>query len=200
MPSKLAQIAAEAKKCRRCPLYRNATQTVFGEGSSRSRIFMIGEQPGDQEDLAGRPFVGPAGRMLDRALNELGVDRRSVYITNAVKHFKFEERGKRRLHKRPNRHEIERCRWWRDLELRTIKPSLIVALGRTAAEALMERPVVLSKERGRVQSDVGDYPILVTTHPSAILRVPDSAGRHSAYAAFVRDLRIAFKAGMPKQP
>jgi uracil-DNA glycosylase len=194
MPSKLAQIATKAKSCRRCPLYRNATQTVFGEGSTRSSVFMVGEQPGDREDLAGRPFVGHAGGLLDQALNELEVDRKAVYITNAVKHFKFEERGKRRLHKRPNRYEIERCRWWLDLELRTIKPTLIVALGRTAAEALTGRTVVLARERGRVLPDAGDYPILVTTHPAAILRMPDKAGRKSAYAAFVKDLRQAFKA------
>jgi len=193
MASKLAQIETEVKTCRRCPLYRDATQAVFGEGSSRSRVVMLGEQPGDQEDRAGRPFVGPAGRVLDQALDQLGVDRRSVYITNAVKHFKFEERGKRRLHKRPNRYEIERCRWWLDQELGAIYPSLIVALGRTAAEALMGRAVVLSKERGRVQTDIGDYPILVTTHPSAILRMPDKAARKSAYTAFVNDLRLAFK-------
>jgi len=193
MASKLAQIETEVKTCRRCPLYRDATQAVFGEGSSRSRVVMLGEQPGDQEDRAGRPFVGPAGRVLDQALDQLGVDRRSVYITNAVKHFKFEERGKRRLHKRPNRYEIERCRWWLDQELGAIHPSLIVALGRTAAEALMGRAVVLSKERGRVQTDIGDYPILVTTHPSAILRMPDKAARKSAYTAFVNDLRLAFK-------
>ena len=146
----LIQLADEAAHCRRCPLYRNATQTVFGEGPIDAALVLVGEQPGDQEDREGRPFVGPAGRILDLALEKAGLDRRSIYVINAVKHFKHEQRGKRRLHKHPNRDEVEKCRWWLDQELVLVKPRLVIALGALAARALMGRTVILSRERGRV--------------------------------------------------
>jgi uracil-DNA glycosylase family protein len=190
----IAELAREASHCRRCPLYANATQTVFGEGPPLAPLFMVGEQPGDEEDRAGRPFVGPAGRMLDRALVEAGIERAQVYVTNAVKHFKNEPRGKRRLHKRPNQYEIERCRWWLDLELAAVRPKLVVALGVTAASALMGRNVVLARERGRLLQ-VGDgQPVMATVHPSAILRAPDEEGRREAYRGLVRDLKRAVEA------
>src|SRR5437016_6167088 len=136
--------------CTRCPLYRNATQVVPGEGPVRAKVMFVGEQPGNDEDLAGRPFVGPAGRVLDRAIVEAGLDRTTIFVTNAVKHFKFEPRGKRRLHKKPNTYEIERCRWWLDLERLIVKPDVIVALGATAARSLFDRPIVISKVRGEI--------------------------------------------------
>src|ERR1700720_4622769 len=141
---KLAQAEAE---CRRCPLYRDATQAVPGEGPKRATFMLVGEQPGDKEDLAGKPFVGPAGRVLDRALADAGLDRNKLFVTNAVKHFKFELRGKRRLHKRPNAYEIERCRWWLDLERAIVKPELVVALGATAARSLLNRSVSITSVR-----------------------------------------------------
>src|SRR3954463_8875152 len=146
---KLAKVAREAKSCTRCPLYKIATQTVFGEGPVGARLMLVGEQPGDQEDLAGRPFVGPAGKMLDRALVDAGVERTEVYVTNVVKHFKNEPRGKRRLHKKPNRYEVEVCKVWFDQELALVRPQLVVAMGVTAASALAGRAVTLSRERGK---------------------------------------------------
>lgn len=192
--SRLAQVADEATRCRRCPLYRNATQTVFGEGPARAAIMMVGEQPGDQEDRQGHPFVGPAGRELDEALAGAGLDRKQVYITNAVKHFKNEPRGKRRLHKRPDRSEVEACRWWLDQEIAIVRPGLIVALGVTAANVLTGKSVVLSRLRGQLIELPGGYRGMVTTHPSAILRMPDEASRRQARAALVADLRKARKA------
>jgi uracil-DNA glycosylase family protein len=185
----LAALAAEAAHCTRCPLYRDATQVVFGEGPADARAVLVGEQPGDQEDIAGRPFVGPAGRLLDRALAEAGLDRGRLYLTNAVKHFKHELRGKRRLHKRPNADEIDRCRWWLDREIALIEPTVVVALGVTAASALFRRPVTLTRERGRITELANGTPAIVTAHPSAVLRVPGEAARHAAYAALVSDLR-----------
>src|SRR5947208_16462948 len=146
----LAKVATKAKSCTRCPLYQIATQTVFGEGPVGARLMLVGEQPGDQEDLAGKPFVGPAGKMLDKALSEAGVDRTEVYVTNVVKHFKNEPRGKRRLHKKPNRYEVERCRWWLDQEIAAVQPKLILALGVTAANQLTGKKIVLSRVRGQV--------------------------------------------------
>src|SRR6188472_2968343 len=148
--TKLAKVAREAKSCTRCPLYKNATQTVFGEGPVGARLMLVGEQPGDQEDLAGKPFVGPAGKMLDKALAEAGVDRTEVYVTNVVKHFKNEPRGKRRLHKKPNRSEVEVCKVWFDQELALVRPQLVVAMGVTAASALVGKAVTLSRLRGQV--------------------------------------------------
>jgi DNA polymerase len=187
LTSSLASIQAELTACRRCPLYANATQAVPGEGPSKARIVMVGEQPGDQEDLTGRPFVGPAGKVLDRALLEAGLDRDAVYLTNAVKHFKYEPRGKRRLHKRPNAGEITACRWWLSRELATIKPKIIVALGGTAAGALAGRPVSVVSERGQATFDEGSG--FITVHPSFLLRIPDASDKVRQYALFVSDLR-----------
>jgi uracil-DNA glycosylase len=187
----LKTVAKEAASCTLCPLYRNATQTVFGEGAARASIMLVGEQPGDQEDLAGHPFVGPAGKVLDRAMAEAGLERRKVWLTNAVKHFKNEPRGKKRLHKRPNRYEVEVCRVWLRQEISLVKPQLILALGVTAAVALAGRPVVLSRERGRVIELPDGQRGMVTTHPSSILRMPDQKARHAAFAALVKDLKAA---------
>src|SRR5690349_16803249 len=197
--AKLNRLAREAKDCTRCPLYKNATQTVFGEGPVGVQLMLIGEQPGDQEDLAGRPFVGPAGKMLDRALAEAGVDRTKVYVTNIVKHFKNEPRGKRRLHKKPNRYEVEVCKIWFDQELVMVRPQLVVALGVTAASALAGKAITLSRLRGRVVAfaNAGNQQGMMTIHPSSILRAPDEAGRRAAYAGLVRDLKRAVKAASP---
>lgn len=189
----LETVARDAASCTLCPLYKNAMQTVFGEGPARAALMLVGEQPGDQEDLAGHPFVGPAGKVLDRAMAEAGLDRRKVYLTNAVKHFKNEPRGKKRLHKRPNRYEVEACRVWLRQEISLVKPQLILALGVTAAVALAGRPVVLSRERGRVIELAEGQRGMVTTHPSSILRVPDQKARHAAFAALVKDLKAAVK-------
>lgn len=192
--AELKRVAEEAKSCARCPLYRNATQTVFGEGPVGARLMLVGEQPGDQEDLSGRPFVGPAGKLLDRALAEAGIDRGKVYLTNAVKHFKNEPRGKKRLHKRPNRYETEVCKVWIDKEISLVRPVLILALGVTAAQSLTgRRRIVLSRERGRPIDLSGGHRGVVTTHPSAILRMPDEKARRAGFAALVGDLRAAAK-------
>jgi len=190
----LESVAAEARGCTRCPLYKAATQTVFGEGPADAAIVFVGEQPGDQEDLQGRPFVGPAGRIFDKALAEVGITRDRVYITNAVKHFKFLPRGKRRLHKSPNAYEIDRCKWWLDRELALIRPRLTVALGATAARSLAGRPLPIGRNRGQILTFPGELRGLVTVHPSSLLRVPDEAARHLAYAQFVRDLGVAAQA------
>jgi uracil-DNA glycosylase family protein len=174
--------------CTRCPLYRNATQVVPGEGPRHAQIMMVGEQPGDQEDKQGHPFVGPAGRMLDRAIAEAGLDRKQVFVTNAVKHFKYEPRGKRRLHKRPNAYEIDRCRWWNDIERAIVKPEVIVALGATAARSLTGRPVTLAKVRGQTLA-AGDSRLIVTIHPSYLLRLRDDESKEREYNGFVADLR-----------
>jgi len=186
----IAQLRAEARTCRRCPLYRNATQTVFGEGASHAAIVFVGEQPGDQEDLQGKPFVGPAGRLFDRALVEAGIERQKTYVTNAVKHFKFEPRGKKRLHKRPDRSEITACRWWLAAEIAVIRPRLIVALGATAAYALAGRAITITKVRGAPIELMG-HPGLVTVHPSYLLRLPDEAARRLEFRKFVADLHLA---------
>ena len=176
----LKAVAREAASCTLCPLYRNATQTVFGVGPARATLMLVGEQPGDQEDLAGHPFVGPAGKLLDRAMAEAGLDRKKVWLTNAVKHFKNEPRGKKRLHKRPNRYEVEVCRVWLRQEISLVKPQLILALGVTAAVALAGRAVVLSRERGKVIELADGQRGMVTAHPSSILRMPDQEARHAA--------------------
>lgn len=186
----IAQLREEARGCRRCPLYRRATQTVFGEGASHAAILFVGEQPGDQEDLQGKPFVGPAGRLFDRALAEAGIEREETYVTNAVKHFKFEPRGKKRLHKRPDRGEIEACRWWLRAEIALIRPKLIVALGATAAYALAGRAITISKVRDGTLELMG-HQGLVTVHPSYLLRMPDEAARKHEYRRFVADLKRA---------
>ena len=182
-----ATLRAEAAGCRRCPLWRNATQTVFGEGPIDAEMMLVGEQPGHEEDLAGRPFVGPAGRILDRAMAEAGFDRGTVYITNAVKHFKHEPRGKRRLHKKPNAGEIDACRWWVNNERKLVRPRAIVALGVTAAGAMLGKPVVIGRVRGNpVQADGST--VWVTVHPSSLLRLPEPESRQREFARFVEDL------------
>jgi DNA polymerase len=186
----LAAIAAAAASCQRCNLFRHATQTVFGEGPATARLMLVGEQPGDQEDLAGRPFVGPAGQMLNRALIEAGIARETVYVTNAVKHFKFEPRGKRRMHATPNSSEIEICRFWLDQERDLLKPAVIVLLGASAARAVLGHAVTISRERGRSIA-MGDAKAMVTTHPSYLLRLPDEESKQREYAAMVADLRTA---------
>jgi DNA polymerase len=175
--------------CRRCPLYKNATQAVPGEGPAHAAVMMVGEQPGDKEDLTGKPFVGPAGKLLDRALQEAGIDRRDVYVTNAVKHFKFEPRGKRRIHSKPNAGEIDRCKWWLDQELSLIKPRVVVALGATAARSLFGKSMAIGASRGRALTLDDGTPAFVTTHPSALLRVRDEDDRTAQYKLFVADLR-----------
>jgi len=190
----LSALNEAENKCRRCPLYRHATQAVPGQGPRRASMMLTGEQPGDHEDKAGLPFVGPAGRVLDSALAEAGVDRKGVFVTNAVKHFKYEMRGKRRLHKRPNAYEIDRCRWWQNLERAIVKPSVIVALGATAARSVLGRPTTIGKARGQpLQLDDGAT-AFVTVHPSALLRIKDEADKRRQYQLFVDDLRLASKA------
>ncbi|WP_428394746.1 UdgX family uracil-DNA binding protein [Lichenicoccus sp.] len=186
-PTPLAALAEEAASCRRCALWQPATQTVFGEGPADARMMLVGEQPGDQEDLAGRPFVGPAGQVLDRALREAGIDRQGVYVTNAVKHFKFEPRGKRRIHQKPETAEIVACAGWLEAERRSVAPRLLVMLGATAARAVLGRAVTISRERGRPIPLAGTSG-LVTVHPSYLLRLPDEAAKAREYAAFVADL------------
>jgi DNA polymerase len=172
-------------------LYKNATQAVPGEGPSHAKVMLVGEQPGDKEDLAGKPFVGPAGRVLDQALADAGIPRSKTFVTNAVKHFKFEPRGKRRLHKKPNAYEIERCHWWVEQERAIVKPELIVALGATAARSLMGRVVTITKLRGEALSLADGTQLLITIHPSALLRMQEEAEKRAAYAAFVKDLKVA---------
>jgi DNA polymerase len=187
----LAALREAESSCRRCPLYRDATQAVPGEGPRRAPMMLVGEQPGDKEDRAGHPFVGPAGLLLDRALADAGIERTTVFVTNAVKHFKHEMRGKRRLHKRPNAYEIDRCRWWLERELAIVKPAVVVALGATAARSLFRRPTAIGKSRGRVLSTDEGGPAIVTIHPSALLRIKEAADKQREYQAFVADLRKA---------
>ena len=190
---KLDNLRREASSCRACPLWENATQTIFGEGPPDAEIMLVGEQPGDREDREGRPFVGPAGVLLDRALAEAGVDRGRIYVTNAVKHFKFEPRGKRRLHKRPNASEIKICRHWLLDEIEAIRPRLVVALGATAAQGLAGRAIPVGANRGAVL-DVANGPrVFITIHPSALLRLEDEEDKRSGYASLVNDLRSAEK-------
>jgi DNA polymerase len=183
-------LLADARRCTRCDLYRCATQTVFGEGPLDAAIFFVGEQPGDQEDLAGRPFVGPAGAIFDAALGQAGIDRSTVYVTNAVKHFKFVLRGKRRLHSRADAGEIEACRWWIEQERELIRPPVTVALGATAARSLISKVVTIGKVRGAPLMLADGSECWVTAHPSSLLRIPDAEGRRAARALFVRDLKL----------
>ena len=195
---KLAVLAEAVQNCRGCDLYKHATQAVFGETDARDggakpkvAIMMIGEQPGDQEDKQGRPFVGPAGKLLDRALEEAEIDRGKVYVTNAVKHFKWEPRGKMRIHKKPSMKEVNACRPWLDAELETVRPKLIVALGATAAQGLMGSSFRITQEHGKVQEVTGMPPIVATLHPSAILRAQTDEDRHAQMRTLVEDLREA---------
>jgi DNA polymerase len=190
----IASVREVAQSCRGCELWKNGTQTVFGEGETPDatpgrQVMLVGEQPGDQEDKVGRPFVGPAGRVLDKALAEAGIDRASSYITNAVKHFKWEPRGKRRLHKKPNQGEITACRPWLEEEIRLLQPVAIVCLGATAAQALLGKSFRVTKDRGKIfETELGK--VLATIHPSSLLRAPDSATRHRETEKFVADLAI----------
>ena len=182
----LRKVAEAAKGCRACDLWRSGTQTVFGEGRAKAELMLVGEQPGDQEDLAGRPFVGPAGKLLDRALEEAGIDRELAYVTNVVKHFKWQPRGKRRIHQKPNAAEIAACRPWLDAELALIKPEVLVCLGATAGQALLGRQFRVSRDRGvPVESDLAPV-VMATVHPSSILR---SENREEETALLVEDLR-----------
>ena len=187
----LRELAKAENECTRCPLYKHATQAVPGEGRKGAHLMLVGEQPGDKEDLAGKPFVGPAGRVLDQALEAAGIPRTEVFVTNAVKHFKHEMRGKRRLHKRPNAYEIERCKVWLDVERRIVKPAAIVALGATAARSLLGRPVTIAKLRGRMVQLADGTAAFVTIHPSFLLRIQDDADKEREYRNFVADLRPA---------
>ncbi|HEY0368845.1 MAG TPA: UdgX family uracil-DNA binding protein [Chthoniobacterales bacterium] len=187
----LAKVAVASKVCTACHLYKIGTQTVFGEGPKRAKLMMLGEQPGDQEDLAGKPFVGPAGKLLDRTLEEAGIARDEVYVTNTVKHFKWEPRGKRRIHQKPNSREIAACRPWMEAELRIVKPQLLVCLGSTAAQAIFGASFRVTKERGKVLESPLAAKVLATVHPSSLLRQPDEESRVREYALFLADLRAA---------
>jgi DNA polymerase len=176
--------------CTRCPLYKDATQVVPGEGPAHAFIMMVGEQPGDKEDLVGKPFVGPAGRVLDQAIAEAGIDRKQVFVTNAVKHFKFEPRGKRRLHKKPNAHEIDRCHWWLDIEKALVKPQVVVALGATALRSISGKSLAISKVRGHFMPMQSGGRFIATIHPSYLLRIKDKDDKRKQYEMFVRDLAM----------
>ncbi|WP_293676287.1 UdgX family uracil-DNA binding protein [uncultured Phenylobacterium sp.] len=191
-PTSLEDVAAGVDHCRRCPLWRDATQGVAGEGPARAKLMFVGEQPGDQEDLAGRPFVGPAGQVFDRALSEAGVPRAETYVTNAVKHFKHEKRGKRRIHQTPTSGEVTACRWWLDGERRLVRPRVIVMLGATAALSVMGKPTPIARNRGQALQLADQAQGVVTYHPSFLLRVPDEAAKQAGYAAFVEDLKLAW--------
>jgi DNA polymerase len=183
------RLRAAVAGCRACELYRDATQAVPGEGTSRAQVMFVGEQPGDREDREGVPFVGPAGGVFDRALADAGIERKQVYVTNVVKHFRFRARGKRRIHQKPGREHIEACRPWLDAELAVVRPQVLICLGAVAAQALIGRQVRVTQDRGLpLESELAPC-VLVTVHPSSILRAPDDAGRREAYAAFVRDLQ-----------
>ena len=181
-----------AAECKACPLWKPATQTVFGEGPAHARIMLVGEQPGDQEDVAGHPFIGPAGKLLDRALNEAGIDRQLVYVTNAVKHFKFEQRGKRRLHKKPADAEIAACLQWLQNELELVRPELVISMGASASRALFGRTMPIGKNRGKPLEYAPYGKIMITVHPSFLLRVPEE-DKAREYARFVDDLRTALR-------
>jgi uracil-DNA glycosylase len=190
----MTRVRDAAADCRACNLWKRGTQTVFGEGARGAQLMLVGEQPGDAEDLSGRPFVGPAGKLLDRALEEAGIDRAQVYVTNVVKHFKWEPRGKRRIHKKPNGGEIAACRPWLDVEIALVKPRVIVGLGATAAQALLGRQFKVSTGRGQfVPSPLAPF-VLATVHPSSLLRAPDADIRRRETARFVDDLRTAARA------
>ena len=185
----LPSLKEAAADCQACDLWKKGTQTVFGDGRSRSKVMFVGEQPGNEEDLTGKPFVGPAGRLFDSALEEAGIDRKQAYVTNVVKHFKWEPRGKRRIHKKPNAQEISACRPWLEAEIALVKPTIIVALGATAAQALLGPKFRVTKQRGEfIESTLAPY-VMATVHPSSILRAPDDETRHLEYRRFVDDLK-----------
>ena len=190
----LESLREAARGCRGCDLWERGTQTVFGEGARHAPVMLIGEQPGDKEDLEGRPFVGPAGALLDKALVEAGIDRKDTYVTNAVKHFKWEPRGKRRIHKKPNTLEIAACRPWWEAEIEVVKPKVVVCLGATAAQALLGRAFRVTKQRGELLPFTPDSQVLATVHPSSILRAVDEESRHREYELFINDLRVVSEA------
>ncbi|HEX9304549.1 MAG TPA: UdgX family uracil-DNA binding protein [Thermoanaerobaculia bacterium] len=190
----LPKLRQAAAGCRACDLWKRGTQTVFGDGSSRARVLFVGEQPGDREDLEGKPFVGPAGRILDASLEKAGIDRRTVYVTNVVKHFKWEPRGKRRIHQKPNSVEIGACRPWLDAELALVRPEVLVCLGATAAQALIGRSFRVSRQRGEFVASSLAPRVLATVHPSSILRAPDEETRRAETEKFVADLKKVAKA------
>jgi uracil-DNA glycosylase family protein len=187
----LQELAGEAKGCTRCSLYKKATQTVFAEGPADAHLVLVGEQPGDQEDLTGRPFVGPAGKVLDRALETAGIERGAVYITNAVKHFKNEPRGKRRIHKKPDISEIDACRWWLDHEIEIVRPHVVVALGATAARAVMRKALTINSNRGRLIELPDHRSAVITVHPSYLLRLLEDRDKRREFDRLVKDLRFA---------
>ena len=189
----IKKLQEAARDCRACPLWKTGTQTVFGEGSRRAEVIFVGEQPGNDEDLAGKPFVGPAGKLLDKALAEAGIDRDEVYVTNAVKHFKWEPKGKRRLHKKPSGREIAACRPWLDAELEVLKPKVLVCLGATAAQALLGKEFRVSRRRGEFVESVLAGRVMATVHPSSILRAPNEETRHAEMARFIADLKKVAK-------
>ena len=186
----LPSLRAAAAACTACDLHQRGTQTVFGEGAARARAILLGEQPGDQEDKVGRPFVGPAGKLLDRALQEAGIDRKLVYVTNVVKHFKWVARGKRRLHEKPDAREIAACRPWLEAELAVVKPEVLVCLGATAAQAILGKSFKVTQMRGRILAHPAAGKVMATVHPSSILRAPDDDARHRELELFIRDLRV----------
>ena len=188
--SSLSKVCEAAKHCTACHLYKKATQTVFGEGPKAASVMLVGEQPGDYEDVAGKPFVGPAGKIMDRALEEAGINRKEVYVTNAVKHFKWESRGKRRIHKKPNAREIAACRPWLEVEVRLVRPALVA----TAAQTIFGPAFRVTRERGKILSSKLAPRVLATVHPSSLLRQPDEESRQREYKHFVADLRLAVKA------
>jgi DNA polymerase len=190
----LPELSSAAQECRGCDLYKDATQAVFGEGSGGASIMLVGEQPGDREDRQGKPFVGPAGALLDEALAKAGITRERVYVTNAVKHFKFEPRGKKRIHKKPGAYEINACLPWLDAEFRAVRPSVAVAMGATAARAILGPKFKLMQQRGRVLDTDSGFKVVATIHPSAVLRAPDPDARHKSYQMLVDDLKVAMKA------
>src|SRR5215207_7361188 len=190
----VGKVRAAAADCKACDLYKRGTQTVFGEGPGKAMVMLVGEQPGDAEDLAGHPFVGPAGKLLDTALQEAGIDRTQVYVTNVVKHFKWEPRGKRRIHMKPNAGEIRACRPWLETEIALVKPRVLVCLGATAAQALLGKAFKVSQQRGQfVESSLAPL-VTATVHPSSILRAPDDESRREEMRAFVADLRKVMQA------
>jgi DNA polymerase len=189
----LKVLSAAAHECRGCDLYKSATQVVFGAGPKSARVMFVGEQPGDQEDRQGEPFVGPAGALLDKALADAGIPRDQVYVTNAVKHFTWEPRGKRRIHKKPRASDVKACRPWLEAELRAVKPAVVVCLGATAAQSMLGASFRLMQQRGQVVSSPAAGRIVATIHPSAVLRAPDSEGRKAAYDMLVADLTVVAK-------
>src|SRR5262245_15915056 len=189
----IAEVRNQAALCTRCPLYRLGTQTVFGEGPAPAGLMLVGEQPGDQEDRQGRPFVGPAGRLLAKALAAVGMDRSQIYITNAVKHFKNVPRGKRRIHQKPTASEIDSCKWWLDLEVKLVRARIVIALGASAGRALLGHPVKIEADRGRPIGLGGQRWLVVTIHPSLLLRIRDAGARAEALERFIKDLSIAKK-------